>query len=572
MHRPRTRLTGLPTPPVADERGARGQVLRLDEELAEGRVGEVRGRRRQDDLRVARDVDLANAGAVIGHRHPPHLDVVLGRDRHIEPRRHRAVPALERRALRQKGDRVVVGLPVHWMVRRGPGRTAPDVAQVDELAARVARRVVARPRHRETAPEAGAAAGVGHDRDVGAVREELRVRKDGVRRPIAPDRDGGQGRGHPHLVERPRLGRRRSARHALLQQQLGRLHPRVRVEPLHHRVAEQSVRQRNEGHALVMRQTGTDDRAPEASRLARFTLVTLGVAVRVVDGVVEAVLALETRGGQPPQVGGALHRIDHRGQGRRVGRHHQLVAQATLQAEAGDAEGLVLIGVVPVHEIVGRLRDAPRHAAGGRVVDLAADDHAAGFVEERLRVAAHQEQRQQVLEHRSVPRQQHGPAPDAGDGAPQMEPVQLGNVAFRNGDEARQARFGGQEVVVGVVQAARPFGVGEAIADREEVPPRVVEEPEAHAVEQRRRARRRPLEARAVLRRGGAVGQPPQPDGEREERGREVAAVHRGHVARAAAAPACACRTSSAGGPRTGPGSRRCRASSRSGRRDHRGR
>ena len=69
-----------------------------------------------------------------------------------------------------------------------------------------------------------------------------------------------------------------------------------------------------------------------------------------------------------------------------------------------------------------------------------------------------------------------------------------GQVALGDADEARQPRFRGQEVVVGRVEAARPFGVGQTIADGEDPALRVVEEAEAHpvpnAAARRERARR----------------------------------------------------------------------------------
>ena len=71
--------------------------------------------------------------------------------------------------------------------------------------------------------------------------------------------------------------------------------------------------------------------------------------------------------------------------------------------------------------------------------------------------------------------------------------MRLGELAARDGDEAREPRLRGQQVVVGDVQAARPLGVGQAIADREDPALRVVEEAEAHPVrEGRRRAGRGP--------------------------------------------------------------------------------
>ncbi len=149
------------------------------------------------------------------------------------------------------------------------------------------------------------------------------------------------------------------ARHALLQQQLGGLHARLRVEALDHAVAEQGIGQGHERHALVMRHVRRDDDARR--RVARGERV--GAAVGVVDRVEEAELAGEARGGEPPQVGRARGGVDEEGERGGVRRHDDFVAEAALQAEAGDAEGLVLIRAVPVDEVVGRLRDAPRHAA-----------------------------------------------------------------------------------------------------------------------------------------------------------------------------------------------------------------
>ena len=79
--------------------------------------------------------------------------------------------------------------------------------------------------------------------------------------------DRRRRRDDPHFVERPRVNRRRVARHALLQQQFGRLHARVGVEAHHHRIAEERVRQRDQRHALVVREIGPDD-GPRDSALA----------------------------------------------------------------------------------------------------------------------------------------------------------------------------------------------------------------------------------------------------------------------------------------------------------------
>ena len=247
----------------------------------------------------------------------------------------------------------------------------------------------------------------------------------------------------------------------------------------------------------------------------------VGLASGVVDRVEESVVALEARSGQPSQVGRALRGIDHRGERRGVGRHHQLVAQPALQTEPRDAEGLVLIGVVSVDDVVRGLRDAPRHSARGGVLHLAAHDHPTRFVEQRVRIASHDEQRHQILEHRGAPRQQDRRAADTGDGSSQMEPVGFGDVALGDREKARQPRFGGQQVVVRRIATTRPLVVRETIADGEQLPLRVVEESEVHAIEQG----------------DGPTGQmvemqPLQRHRQRQERAREVSAVDRRDIGR----------------------------------------
>ena len=139
----------------------------------------------------------------------------------------------------------------------------------------------------------------------------------------------------------------------------------------------------------------------------------------------------------------------------------------------------------------------------------------------------------------------------------------LRDVALGDGEEARQARLRGQQVVEGAVRSPRPAGVGQAIADREELAPAVVEEGEVHPVRQGRGAAGDVGEARGQLRARRLAPELPAALRQSEERPREVAAVDGGHVARAGAARGSGCRTSSAGALR---GARAPRSWSASGR------
>ena len=206
-------------------------------------------------------------------------------------------------------------------------------------------------------------------------------------------------------------------------------------------------------------------------------------AIGVVDRLEESVFAEQPVGGEPAKILRAARRIDHHRERRRVRRDDQLVAEAALQAEAGHAEGLVLIVAGAIDREVRRLRDAPRRAARHAVVDLPPHRHAARLVEQRLRKVPHQQQRHQVLEHRRAPRQQHRRAAHAGDQAAEVEPVLLGHVALGDRDEAGQPRFGREQVVERRIEPRAAELIGEAVADREELPLPVVEEAEMHFVE-----------------------------------------------------------------------------------------
>ncbi len=206
------------------------------------------------------------------------------------------------------------------------------------------------------------------------------------------------------------------------------------------------------------------------------------VSVGVVDRLVVAVGAPKPLRGQAAKVARGLGRLQHGGEGRGIGCDHELVAETALQSESGHSEGLVLVVVVPVHEVVGRLRDAPGYAAVRRVRHLPPHRHPAGLVEEGLRIAPHEEERHQVLEQGCTPGEEGGRTVHVRDQASEVEPVRLRKLALRDADEAREAGLGGEEVVVRGVETPRPLGVGQAIADGEDSALRLVKEAKAHPV------------------------------------------------------------------------------------------
>ena len=198
------------------------------------------------------------------------------------------------------------------------------------------------------------------------------------------------------ILQRDELG------HALLEQEIGGLNPRVGMETLLHRRSVQDVVEREQAHALMVGHPGAQhDAALEIGRQS------LG---RVVDGFVEAEPADHPFVAQARQVVEHVPRRNRRGQDRRIGGDDEILAQTTLEAEPGNAERAVLVVPVEVAGEVGGLRDAPGHAALRPVLDLALDHRVVGLVEERPGVGAHDEQRHQVLEHRCAPREERSRA------------------------------------------------------------------------------------------------------------------------------------------------------------------
>ena len=131
---PGRRVVGGTRTPVAEDRGALRHVLRFDEQLAEGRMGQVVGRGREHHLGVARDLNLARAVAVVRHHEPPDLHVVLRGDGDVELGADLVLPPVEGGPLDREGHQVVLGLSRRGVLRGRPHRPAAHVAQVDELA------------------------------------------------------------------------------------------------------------------------------------------------------------------------------------------------------------------------------------------------------------------------------------------------------------------------------------------------------------------------------------------------------------------------------------------------------
>ena len=140
----------------------------------------------------------------------------------------------------------------------------------------------------------------------------------------------------------PRLGKNRLAGHALLQQQLGRLHAAVGVKSFDEHVVADHIGERHERHTLMVREEGPHDGRLRVGRRGRRDVGLLSRPV--VDGFVEAEASVQPAAGEPPEVrrrGGGIDQARQRG---RIRGDHELVRESALQAEARHAERLVLVG------------------------------------------------------------------------------------------------------------------------------------------------------------------------------------------------------------------------------------
>src|SRR5262249_62029048 len=132
------------------------------------------------------------------------------------------------------------------------------------------------------------------------------------------------------------------------------------------------------------------------------------------------------------------------------------------------SESAVLIRFVSIDDIERAFRDSPGDSSLLAVADLSSNGPPATLIKKRLRITPHDEEWHQVFENRRAPRQQRGNSLDAGEWSAKSEPMRFRYVALCDGDEACEARLGGEQIVVRRVETAEAFSVRRAIADRQQ--------------------------------------------------------------------------------------------------------
>ncbi len=137
------------------------------------------------------------------------------------------------------------------------------------------------------------------------------------------------------------------------------------MEPRTHQSVEEGVGDGDDAHALMVGHEGAHDRRPLTFGHARWGEV---------DRFIESIAAARAEGVEGVEIAHGGVRIDHGGERRGVGRDHEVVSQAPLEAESWDAEVGVLVGELHVAGIVGGFGDSPGRVVRSAVVDLPAHD------------------------------------------------------------------------------------------------------------------------------------------------------------------------------------------------------
>ncbi len=270
-------------------------------------------------------------------------------------------------------DLVVVRFASARLEAGGPDVTGLRVAQEDECAPAVARRVLAPAGNGKLAPAAEPGARRrDHDR-VAAVREQMRAGRDVVRRLECPQRGEDEiadERGLPNLFT-TRPGHAHRARRPFLEQELRRLDHGMGVEAPAGQAVVNHVAQRDEDHPLMVGHVCPDHGHPGLLRQPRG-----GVVERFVETIGAQRFGLLEAG----EVAQGRPGIYHGREGSGVRSHHHVLEQPPLESQAGHAESRVLIRELQVAKVVARFRDPPRDSPLRAVADLASHYEAAAQI------------------------------------------------------------------------------------------------------------------------------------------------------------------------------------------------
>ena len=392
MRRPKFGFRRSPLSPRRKDRAEVLEIFGLDEQLGEGRMGDIGALWPQSKFGVGCDLDVARPASRIGDGHAPNLGVVLSRNKHLKRCRQSPVASGDLDTILVEIDGIFVRLDARRLKACRPDGAAPRVPKKNIGAAIVSRGVFAPSRDSDIAPPAVSRAGRCHHHGIASVGKKL-CRRRGLMNgndpaPARGIRIAGARAGLD--LRRPRPRRGDLARHPLLQQQFRRLNDRLGMEALSHRAVEDRVGDRDDRHALMMRHEGADESEALAFR---------NPGGGEIHRLIESIPAPGAQCRQSFEIRGRGRGIDHGRQAGRIRRDDAIFAQSAFQSEARHAKIGILIGQFQIAGIVGGFGNPPRQPEFFAIFDLTAHDEPIRLLEQTPRGRAHDERRHEILEH-----------------------------------------------------------------------------------------------------------------------------------------------------------------------------
>ena len=475
----------------------------------------------QHHLAVARELHFTNAARPVGERDAANFRALARHHHDLGARVNPAIGPGKDGSIGGERDAIVRWRRTHGLVCRGPQRPGHNVVNIDPVPGRVARTVGAPAENVHLSAATVPAPRVREQHAIRLAAEQSDARFRRVRcvelacHRVRARRPDERIRGRAGLCGTSGV----ATRHPFIEQQRGRADSGIAQEPALPDALPaleiERVVQGEHRHANVVRHRGAHNGGTGG-----------GVGSRVVQCVVESERSQRANTLHRGEIAQCLMRRDGEREGTRVRRDHEFAAQPAFEGEVGNAEGTVLIGVVPVTNVVRRLGHAPQHAPRVPVRDLAAHCRLMRLIEQRERPRGHDEHRHEVLEHAAAPRDERRAGVRGGERPAEMEPVFGRHIVLGNSNEARQARFRGEKIVRCRIE---PSGA-RVIANGKEKPLLVVEQGEVHRHRQCASTPanfRQPRRVRALLFSECVAGRR-----ERDEMTGEIAGVHRRGVRR----------------------------------------
>ena len=418
------------------------------------------------DLEHRHQLEIERALAQVAQLDLAELDVVFGADPDrgvgvdLGPGRVETHPVCVVGALVVRGR---VGCRVLGQ-RHGLRLAVP--AQVEEAAMPVTQGIVAPARDAEAAPAAPAGAVGAQRHAVAAVGKQVGGRQRGDTRQHLAQQAGCAA----FLLVGRRAGwrceqHRHFAWRTFVQQRRHRFHMRVAHTPAPRRAVQQHVGNGHDAHALVVRHEGVDAGEAHCRSLA---------CSAEIERFDKTVTRPRGQRFERCEVRYRAVRLDLRCKRSGVRRDHQFVGRGAAQGQAWHTLRCVLVGQRVVTRGVGRLGNAPGHVVFAREADLLVQRGEAGAVQHAALWFFEHQRRHQVLEHRTRPRAQAGVFTDRIERPAERGPVAHRHVALGDGQQAGQARFRRQQVVIARVELL----LGDSVADVEQAALAVVQETE----------------------------------------------------------------------------------------------